>query len=89
MSMERHLQMETPNDEFSGMELQCPGCKGRLETYQDTCPQCGRELDDEFCATYRPAVPTAVRIVAGLLLLVVIAVPVALVAWRMLSEAFR
>jgi hypothetical protein len=81
--------METPNDEFTGMEFQCPQCKTQLDEYQETCPQCGRELGDEFCATYRPAVPTAVRIVAGVLLFGVILVPVALVVWHLLSQALQ
>ncbi len=79
--------MERPNNEFSGMEFQCPQCRAYLESYQEACPHCGRQLEDEFCATYRPTIPIAVRIMAGLLLLAVILVPIALVVWRLISEA--
>lgn len=79
--------MEPTDHEFVGIEFECPECKTALDEYREKCPRCGRALDDQFCATYRPATPTAVKVIALVLLVLLVGsvvVPLAVLLWRFL-----
>ena len=77
--------MEPPDEDLSAIEFQCPQCQTTLEQSAEVCPKCGYPLHEEFYATYRPATPKAIRIVALILLLGLILIPLGVVLWRWLS----
>ncbi len=76
--------MEPPQHEFAGIDFECPQCGTPLDEYHEHCPDCGYALDEEFCATYRPPIPPAIKLIAFLLLVGVVLVPLALLLWHFL-----
>jgi predicted amidophosphoribosyltransferase len=60
--------MQAPDEDFTDIEFKCPQCGAAMERFRETCPDCGHELSDEFCATFRPPLPRAVRLIALILL---------------------
>ena len=69
--------MEQPdsNDEFNGVDFQCPKCGATLDRYQPSCPHCGSDLEGEFSATYRPAASPVAKTVALVILVGGILIP--------------
>ena len=74
--------MEPPDDDLSSVEFECPRCGTSLEQFSEVCPECGCPLNEEFCATYRPATPKAIKTVALILLLGLILIPLGALLWR-------
>ena len=76
--------MESPNDEFSGIEFECPQCRTALDRYYEACPHCGHALGDEYCARFRLPASRAVKIIALLLLVIGVLIPLAGLLWFLL-----
>ncbi len=56
--------METPGDEFTGIELRCPQCGVVVDGPPDRCPHCNQPLSEEYCATYHPTASPLPKIIA-------------------------
>ena len=77
--------MDPPDDEFGGIEFECPGCGTALERFHEDCPECGRALGEEFCALYRPPVSVAARVMALILLVALVLPTLVLLLWYIFS----
>ncbi len=77
--------MAETTDEFAGVEFACPSCGETLDRFHETCPACGCGLSDEYCATYRPRIPVAVKIIAIVFLVGLFLVPLALFIWSLFA----
>ncbi|MGB2987679.1 MAG: zinc ribbon domain-containing protein [Phycisphaerae bacterium] len=73
--------MEPTNDEFAGIEFECPQCGTVLDRHHEHCPHCGRALDEEFYATYRLPASPVVKIIAFVFLIGALLVALALLVY--------
>jgi len=75
--------MNPTSDEYAGIEFKCPQCKTALDRYHERCPHCGCALDEDYCATYHPPMPPAIRVIAFVLLVGGVMILLALLLWTL------
>ncbi len=63
--------MEQNNNEFAGIEFACPRCGEKLTDFSESCPSCGQDLDEQFCASFRPPPSHLVKAIAWIMLAIV------------------
>ena len=71
--------MEPTNDEFAGIDFECPHCGTALNRYHERCPHCDHALDEEFCATYRSRPSVLVKVIAVVFLVGGVLIPLVLI----------
>lgn len=74
---------ERTTEPTSRIELTCPRCETRFSTYQATCPTCGFDLADAYCATQRLRPSRLTKTIALVVLLVGALTCAAAVVWRL------
>ena len=74
--------MHDAQDDFAGIEFNCPVCGAAFKQYVPQCPQCGADLADLYSASYQPETSRSMRVIAAVALLcIVLLLVLALVAY--------
>ena len=74
--------MDSSPEKLPGVEYHCPQCRAVWTDYRAQCPQCGRALNEDYCATYHLPASPAIKAIAALILIGALALAgVMLWAW--------